>query len=109
MLIAYLKLRRRNLGPILDANGWAINTVARLNVPFGASLTDLARLPAGSERSLEDPYAERRSPWPTIVVVLIVLAIAYGVLNRLGFVHEWTGGRLGGTPAAAATQPPAAP
>jgi hypothetical protein len=31
------------------------------------------------------------------------------VLNRLGFVHEWTGGRLGGTPAAAATQPPAAP
>ncbi|MCB1127157.1 MAG: hypothetical protein KDM81_11705, partial [Verrucomicrobiae bacterium] len=31
MLIAWLKLRKRNLGPILDANGWAINARARLN------------------------------------------------------------------------------
>ena len=28
MLLAWLKLRRRNLGPILDANGWAINSRA---------------------------------------------------------------------------------
>jgi hypothetical protein len=108
MLIAYLKLRKRNLGPILDANGWAINTVARMNVPFGASLTDMPRLPAGAERSLEDPYAEKRSPWPRIIVVLIVLAIAYGVLNRFGLVHEWTGGRLGAPPVAAAPAPAAA-
>ncbi len=101
MVIAYLKLRKRNLGPILDANGWAINTVAKMNVPFGASLTDLPRLPAGAERSLEDPYAEKRSPWPKIIVFLIVLAIAYAVLNRFGLIHEWTGGRLGNGPAAA--------
>ena len=25
MLLAWLKLRQRNLGPLLDANGWAIN------------------------------------------------------------------------------------
>jgi len=111
MFIAYLKLRKRNLGPILDANGWAINTVARMNVPFGASLTDLPRLPAGAERSLDDPYAEKRSPWPKIIIFLIVLAIAYAVLNRFGLVHEWTGGRLGAAPAAAApaTAAPAAP
>jgi hypothetical protein len=111
MFIAYLKLRKRNLGPILDANGWAINTVARMNVPFGASLTDLPRLPAGAERSLEDPYAEKRSPWPKIIVFVIVLAIAYAVLNRLGFIHEWTAGRLGTAPVAAAAAPaaPAAP
>ena len=29
MIIAWLKLRRRNLGPILDANGWAVNAKAR--------------------------------------------------------------------------------
>jgi hypothetical protein len=103
MLIAYLKLRRRNLGPILDANGWAINTVAKMNVPFGASLTDLPKLPAGAERSLEDPYAEKRSPWPRLIVLLIVLAIAYAVLNSFGLIHEWTGGRLGKAPAEPAT------
>ena len=27
------------LGPILDANGWAINARARINIPFGKSLT----------------------------------------------------------------------
>ncbi len=107
MVIAYLKLRKRNLGPILDANGWAINTVARMNVPFGASLTDLPRLPAGAERSLEDPYADKRSPWPKIVIFLIVLAIAYAALNRFGFIHEWTGGRLGNAAAAAAPTAPA--
>lgn len=37
MLVAWLKLRQRNLGPILDANGWAVNAKAKLNVPFGGS------------------------------------------------------------------------
>src|SRR5262249_7999966 len=29
MILAYMKLRNRNLGPILDANGWAVNAKAR--------------------------------------------------------------------------------
>ncbi len=29
MIIAWLKLRQRNLGPLLDANGWAVNSKAR--------------------------------------------------------------------------------
>src|SRR6185369_1960103 len=52
MIIAYLKLRKRNLGPILDANGWAINSRARINVTFGAAMTELAAIPSGSRRSL---------------------------------------------------------
>ena len=40
MLLAAFKLSRRNLAPLLDANGWAINTRARINIPFGTSLTD---------------------------------------------------------------------
>ena len=47
MIIAYLKLRKRNLGPILDANGWAVNARAKINVPFGGVLTQVATLPAG--------------------------------------------------------------
>ncbi len=77
MLLAWLKLRQRNLGPILDANGWAINTRAVMNVPFGAALTEMAVLPPGAERSLVDPYAERKRPWRTYVIVAAILVLSY--------------------------------
>ncbi len=95
MLIAWLKLRKRNLGPILDANGWAVNAKARINVPFGGSLTQVAALPPGSERDLSDPYADKKSPWPTLIVLVALLWIGYAVLNKMGYIHEWTNGRLG--------------
>jgi len=57
VLFAWLKLRKRNLGPILDANGWAVNARAKINIPFGTSLTATARLPENAERSLVDPFA----------------------------------------------------
>ncbi len=95
MLIAYLKLRKRNLGPILDANGWAVNARAKMNVPFGGSLTGVATLPPGSQRDLTDPFAEKRSPWPKIILVLAILVLAYVVLERLGYVNDWTDGRIG--------------
>ena len=77
MLLAYLKLRQRNLGPILDANGWAINGRARINVPFGGALTDMAALPPGSERTTDDPYAEKKRPWRTILAALLLIATAW--------------------------------
>ena len=85
MLLAWLKLRRRNLGPILDANGWAVNARARINVPFGTSLTQVAALPAGAQRDLIDPFAEKKRPWKTYCVLgaVLVLAVSYyeGWLN----------------------------
>lgn len=78
MLLAYLKLRQRNLAPILDANGWAINTKAKMNVPFGAALTHVAKLPANAERSLDDPYAEKPNPWKARLILLAILALGYG-------------------------------
>lgn len=95
MLIAYLKLRKRNLGPILDANGWAVNARAKINVPFGGSLTSVASLPPGSQRDLADPFAEKKSPWPALIVMALILIGAYVVLDKLGYIHEWTQGRLG--------------
>ena len=78
MAIAWLKLRQRNLGPILDANGWAVNARAKMNVPFGASLTSVGALPPGSERSLVDPFAEKRQPWG--LWLALALAVAAVVL-----------------------------
>lgn len=89
MFIAWLKLRTRNLGPILDANGWAVNTLTRVNIPLGGSLTGLPKIPAGSERSLVDPYAPKKSIWPRLLLVLLLLAgIAY-VLYRTNLLHKW--------------------
>jgi hypothetical protein len=87
MLIAWLKLRRRNLGPILDANGWAVNASARINVPFGTALTSLRTLPEGSSRDLDDPFAEKKSPWKLYVVLLVLLAA--GVLWTLGKLDRY--------------------
>jgi hypothetical protein len=79
MLLAWLKLRQRNLGPLLDANGWAINGRARINVPFGGALTDVAKLPRNAERSMKDPYAEKKKPWGLYftLALLVVLAAAW--------------------------------
>jgi len=80
VMLAWFKLRSRNLGPILDANGWAINARARINIPFGTSLTQLAQLPGDAERSLTDPYAEKNRPWKLyfgIAAVVVLLAFIW--------------------------------
>ena len=82
MVIAWLKLSRRNLGPILDANGWAVNAKAKLNVPFGASLTGVAKLPAGSRMTSGDRFGERPSPWPKLAMAVIILGFLFSLLNQ---------------------------
>jgi hypothetical protein len=111
MLIAYLKLRQRNLGPILDAGGWAVNTKAMLNIPFGATLTRLAELPQGAQRSQRDPFAEKKAPWKRWAVILAVL-VALGMAWDKGYIGQladalrplFTGGQTNAT-----GQTPAAP
>jgi len=76
MLIAWLKLRQRNIGPLLDANGWAVNAFARVNVPFGGALTAEAKLPAGASRTLKDPFGEKRRPWGLYLTLLAIVALA---------------------------------
>ncbi len=77
VVMAWFKLRSRHLGPILDANGWAVNARARINIPFGTSLTQRATLPDNAERSLVDPYADKQHPWEVyggLAVITLVLA-----------------------------------
>jgi hypothetical protein len=121
MIIAWLKLRKRNLGPILDANGWAINNCAKMNIPFGRSLTNMPVIPPGSERSLEDPFAEKKRPWKFYITLLVILVVALcwyeGKLDgnlptRLKSTSVMGTNAPAWTPttnAPAATPPPAAP
>lgn len=91
MIIAAMKLRQRNLGPLLDANGWAVNARALINIPFGGSLTQLAKLPPGSERAMTDPFAERRQPWGWYLLLALVVALGFA-----GWWYGWFARLFGG-------------
>ena len=95
MVMAWLKLRKRNLGPLLDANGWAVNTRARINVPFGASLTQVAKVPLGAVTGAGDAFAERPSMWPKLLGFIVAVCFLYSLLNSFGWVHRLSSGRWG--------------
>ncbi len=80
MLIAWLKLRQRTLGPILEANGWAINGRVKINLPFGTKLTERAKLPPNSTLDRNDPYVDQESEVRrrrlTLLLILVALAAA---------------------------------
>ena len=86
MVMAWIKLRRRNLAPILNANGWAVNADTLISVPFGSTLTEQVQFPF---IKLSDPFAKKGMPaWKKAVIwcaIIIGLAgIAALVLWLLG-------------------------
>jgi hypothetical protein len=99
LILAFMKLRKRNLGPILDANGWAVNSKAKVNVPFGTSLTGIAKLPPGSQVDVSDKYAEKSAAWPKVLITLFVVWWIYAFLNDdAGRLYRWTDGKHGNPP-----------
>jgi hypothetical protein len=85
VILAWFKLRQRNLGRLLDANAWAVNTRAKINIPFGASLTGLARLPQGAIRKLSDPFEEKKRPWKSWLLFILAL-IAAALAWKMGWI-----------------------
>ena len=82
MFLAWLKLRKRNLGPVLNANGWAINAQVRVNTAFGATLTSLAKYPIVT---MPDPYADKKMPcWKKWLITIVVLG---GIFCALYFTN----------------------
>ena len=76
MFLAWRKLRKRNLGPLLNANGWAINAGSLVNVKFGRTLTSLAKYP---KLSKVDAKARRRARIRCAILSLLALLVAGGL------------------------------
>ena len=73
VFIAWRKLRKRDLGPVLNANGWAINAASLVNVKFGKGLTEVAHFP---KLTAVDPAARRKAAWRKFFCWLFVLLVA---------------------------------
>ena len=73
MIMAWMKLRRRNIAPLLNANGWAVNAASKISIPFGETLTDAAKYP---KMKLKDPYAKAgMAPWKAWLITIAALAV----------------------------------
>lgn len=108
MVLAWFKLRKRNLGPILDANGWAVNTHASISIPFGATLTRIARLPSGAKRSLIDPFAPKsRAGWWLFVLLVLLAGLSWWQWQQVSLSAPVSAEST--TDAAKVTQPSATP
>lgn len=85
VFMAWLKLRKRTLGPVLDASGWAVNSQIPVNFMMGHFLTGSAVLPPNIERAFNDPYTKPKvwKPW------LIVFFLVCVVLGALGAYWGW--------------------
>lgn len=87
MVMAWLKLRRRNIAPLLNANGWAVNANSKISIPFGETLTEIAKYP---KMKLNDPYAKKGlkpwQKWLISIVTVAVVACGLWLFNVLSFV-----------------------
>jgi len=96
LILAYIKLRKRNLGPILDANGWALNAKAKINVPLGTSLTSIAKLPPGATVDVAgDKFAQHSARWPKLVVTVFFIWWAYAFVDGTGILWKLSDGKYG--------------
>ena len=87
MIMAWMKLRRRNIAPLLNANGWAVNAASKVSIPFGETLTDIAKFP---KMRLKDPYKKGLEPWKKMLISLVCLAFVCAALwlfNLLTFIN----------------------
>lgn len=86
MVMACIKLRRRNIAPLLNANGWAVNAASKISIPFGETLTDKAKFP---KMRLKDPYRKGLEPWKKVIIsifCLLVVCAALWLFNLLAFI-----------------------
>ncbi len=85
MVMAWLKLRRRNLAPVLNANGWAINADAIISVPFGKTLTEQVAFPFIKAPKMKGEMSTAKRWCIGIGITLLVLVCLCVILHLCGF------------------------
>jgi len=108
VVIASMKLRMRNLGPLLDANSWAVNSQAKLNFKLGSLLTRSAKIPFGSKH-VPDKFAEKKSPFKILLIaILIGIVTVCAIEYKYSFIQKFVESKCTETTSAPATPAPEA-
>ena len=82
MIMAWMKLRRRNLAPVLNANGWAVNADSIISVPFGRTLTEQVAFPIVKIKKGMKGWQK----WLLALgIIVVILGITCLVLHLCGF------------------------
>ncbi len=88
VILTYFRLRARDLAPILNACGWAVNGRIKMTMKLSREFTGEAELPSNADRDLLDPFADShltRNLALTAVLLLGVLLLYW----RLGWLNDW--------------------
>lgn len=104
VVLAWLNLRKRTLGPALDASGWAVNTQIPINLTMGRFLTGEGRLPENAASFRDDPLLAP-SVWKKRLLYGLRLCLA--ALIAAGAYWGWT--QYGQAAVERLTTPPPAP
>lgn len=89
--LAWFKLRARDLGPVLNACGWAVNKKLKMTLKLGAELTHAAKMPKGAKIQAGDPYAERHVVRKVILGVVLLAGLLAFAVWRGWIPTPWTG------------------
>ena len=97
MLIAWMKMRGRDIGPVLDASGWAVNGHIKLNIGLARTLTESALVPGSAIRSIEDLYPDDppkvpRWFWVLLAIIALLVALDYSETLKFVQIYGWLRG-----------------
>lgn len=87
VVLAWLNLRKRTLGPALDASGWAVNTQIPINLTMGRFLTGVGHLPENAASFRDDPL---RAPSLWKKRLLYGAGLCLAALIAAGAYWGWT-------------------
>ncbi len=96
VIVAFIKLGRRDLSRVLEAGGWAINHELKVRRDQGTVFSWTPALPANARHKRgdmldvfkrhvphEDPFLQRRRTWLLLVLLLVLLALALFLGTRV--------------------------
>ncbi len=77
MIIAWLKIRKRTLAPLLDASGWAVNGRTLISTKLGRTLTIQATLPTAARCQFDERNRARKLLWLALGVAIFSTAAGW--------------------------------
>jgi len=111
IIVAVVKLRRRNMSALLEACGWAVNIRMRLTATLGRLFTEIPPLPEGARKrrlDLAKIFLTRIPKTRSAVRKIIIVVVAIVVVVALVLAYCFSVWPFGGPSPESPASPPAA-